>query len=47
MTILFIIAASGCRSAGISCPGVGGKAQSYELKGSPKVKYDKHGRIKR
>lgn len=47
MIMLFILAASGCRSAGIPCPGLGGKAQTYELSGGSKVKYDKHGRIKR
>jgi hypothetical protein len=45
--ILFILAAFGCRSAGITCPGVGGKAQTYELSSGSKVKHDKQGRIKK
>jgi hypothetical protein len=47
MMILFILSVSGCRSAGILCPGLGGKAQTYELSGGSKVKHDKQGRIKR
>jgi hypothetical protein len=47
MAILFILTVSGCRSTGVLCPGVGGKAQTYELSSGSKVKHDKQGRIKR
>lgn len=47
MILLFVLATSGCRSTGVLCPGVGGKAQTYELSGGSKVKFDKNGRIKK